>query len=54
MRSIEVSWTETPLELNLEHLIGEIERYLTAVELFRAEGCAPQWANATLDDPEAP
>jgi hypothetical protein len=24
-------------------LINEIERYLTVVELFRAEDCAPQW-----------
>ena len=24
-------------------LIPEIERYLTAVEAFRAEGCEPRW-----------
>ena len=53
MPSTAVSWTETPLELETEHLIGEIERYLVAVELFRAERCPPQWANEALDDPEA-
>jgi len=26
-------------------LIAEIERYLAAVELFRAEGCDPHWAS---------
>jgi hypothetical protein len=24
-------------------LVGEIERYLDAVELFRREGCEPHW-----------
>jgi hypothetical protein len=24
-------------------LIGEIERYLAAVEAFRREGCEPRW-----------
>ena len=26
-----------------EALIPEIERYLAAVEAFRAEGCEPRW-----------
>jgi hypothetical protein len=25
-------------------LIAEVERYLAVVELFRAEGCNPDWA----------
>ena len=25
-------------------LLGEIERYLAAVETFRREGCEPRWA----------
>jgi hypothetical protein len=30
---------------NIEPLLEEIERYLSAVELFRAEGCEPRWAD---------
>ena len=28
-----------------DELLTEIERYLAAVEIFRAEGCQPAWAN---------
>ncbi len=35
--------------MNAEDLIGEIERYLTAVALFRAEGCEPRWASEALN-----
>jgi hypothetical protein len=40
------------LELDPEVLIAEVERYLAAVELFRAEGCPPRWANEGIDDPD--
>jgi hypothetical protein len=37
---------ETPLtedQIDVEELLREIERYLAAVEFFRAEGCEPCW-----------
>jgi len=34
---------ETDLSLDTS-LLEEIERYLAAVEVFRAEGCSPEWA----------
>ena len=39
------------LDTELPHvtsLLEEIERYLAAVEAFRAEGCSLEW----IDDPE--
>ena len=35
---------ETDLSLDTS-LLEEIERYLAAVELFRAEGCSLEWAD---------
>ncbi len=29
-------------------LIGEIERYLEAVEVFRREGCTPHWSSVEV------
>jgi hypothetical protein len=40
--------TDIPQE-ELEQLHREVERYLAAVETFRAEGCEPVWA----DEPSA-
>jgi hypothetical protein len=30
-------------DLAIEALLSEIERYLAAVDAFRAEGCNPRW-----------
>lgn len=40
--------TETAYEIrqeDVDDLMGEVERYLAAVERFRAEGCEPVWAD---------
>ena len=38
----ELAWgTERPFA----RLMAEIERYLRAVDVFRAEGCAPAWCD---------
>src|SRR3972149_6212186 len=31
-------------QVDADELVAEIERYLAAVETFRAEGCEPTWA----------
>ena len=31
-------------QVDADELVDEIERYLAAVETFRAEGCEPTWA----------
>jgi hypothetical protein len=36
--------TQGPSQLDLDELVREVERYLAAVEAFRAEGCEPVWA----------
>jgi hypothetical protein len=33
-------------------LIAEVQRYLAAVELFRAEGCHPQWVAELPPQPD--
>ena len=33
-----------PTQVDTDELVAEIERYLAAVETFRAEGCEPTWA----------
>jgi hypothetical protein len=30
------------------NLIAEVQRYLAAVEIFRAEGCHPHWSSELL------
>ena len=30
-------------ELDIEALVAEIQRYLAAVDAFRAAGCQPRW-----------
>jgi hypothetical protein len=49
MSSTEVSEMRTALPdisaSSTEPLLEEIERYLAAVELFRAEGCEPRWTD---------
>jgi hypothetical protein len=30
-------------QIDIEVLIAEIQRYLAAVDAFRAAGCLPQW-----------
>lgn len=32
-----------PLDIDTEALVDEIERYLAAVDTFRAAGCEPAW-----------
>ena len=34
-----------PTQVDTDELVAEIERYLAAVETFRAEGCEPAWAD---------
>ena len=39
-----MSATDHPTEtIAVEALMSEIERYLAAVDAFRAEGCNPRW-----------
>lgn len=38
-------------EIDIAALIGEIQRYLAAVDAFRAAGCRPTWRT---DRPAAP
>lgn len=33
------------MQVDADELYAEIERYLAAVETFRAEGCQPAWAD---------
>jgi hypothetical protein len=35
--------TSNPTRLDLRLLLREAERYLAAVDTFRAEGCGPLW-----------
>jgi hypothetical protein len=35
--------TSNPTRLDLRLLLREAERYLAAVDTFRAEGCGPSW-----------
>ena len=44
------TFDETTDELSLELLFAEIARYLAAVDVFRAAGCAPAWER----EPEHP
>jgi len=37
------------LGASIEELIPEIQRYLDAVETFRAEGCEPSWASTDAE-----
>jgi hypothetical protein len=34
---------ETTIQLDVDRLIGEIQRYLAAVDAFRSAGCALRW-----------
>ena len=34
----------------MNELISEIERYLAAVDVFRAEGCEPRWSPEDEED----
>ena len=31
------------IPIDIKALIGEITRYLAAIDIFRAEGCGPTW-----------
>jgi hypothetical protein len=35
--------TSNPTRLDVRLLLREAERYLAAVDTFRAEGCGPSW-----------
>jgi len=37
------------IERDTGDLIGEIERYLAAVAMFREEGCEPEWIAESLN-----
>ncbi len=45
--------TEHVSRREVRQLLREVERYLAAVELFRAEGCQPAWRGEPLSgDPQ--
>lgn len=38
-----VAMDEALLPVDIETLMGEIQRYLAAIDVFRAAGCEPRW-----------
>ena len=43
--AVEMTAVVSGAERPLARLMAEIEGYLRAVEVFRAEGCPPSWCN---------
>jgi hypothetical protein len=43
--------TNEALDRSVEDLDSEIRSYLSAVDVFRREGCEPSWAPELLGDP---
>jgi hypothetical protein len=46
--------TQVTTEIELDVLIAEAQRYLAAVEVFRAEGREPHWSREVAAPPPAP
>ena len=45
-----VGMTARVTRQQLETLIAEIDVYLGAIDVFRAEGCEPRWRNDSVPD----